>query len=1233
MTKSMVRSALFSSVSFLAPLVTVLLPKAALAQTVCTPTPTPTQTQISCVDGANTVVTGSTDTTTTVNPAVQGLSTTSAGNQTTTLNPGPDGDTISTNLLSTPGIIANSGGSLTLTAGSVNVHTTAPISNAVDLTGTSISTSLGNLTTDGTGSDGIVTNSTGNTTLTVGDISGLHNGGIGAFLTTTGSGNLDFSAGNIAVGFGQGLNATVGGSSTITVDDVSSAFSGITVTSSTGSIDLTSGNVSAIGSNAVSLSTAGAITYSGGDLSTQAADSVGLLINGGAGAIDVTVGDVSTQGLNSTGIDITGTSSIAIDSGNVSTAAPITDAVQLTGGTGSDGVVTNSTGDTTLTVGDISGLHNGGTAANLTTTGSGDLNFTVGNVTTGFGLGVVANVGGNATVTTGNVSVAGGDGVSVNTTTGSISVTSGAITTAAGDGIQTTSTTGNQTITVGGDISAGGAGNHGVNATATSGNIAINVTGGNVTTSTTGTSAIFLNSNGAQTVTIAAGRTVSAAGTTGTPGFAIFGTGPTLLVNNSGTLGTQVDGFAVFTGGVTTSTINNLAGGTMNGRVDLGTLVTTNDVVNNAGTWNTASLNRFYAGADAVNNLSGGVINTASGTTFDSLGTFNNAGTLNTTGTLGFTDTFTIGEAATNLSNSGTINLGVASSVSGLGNYSGTGTINAGAGSSMAGAGTFGNAGTINLNGPFALSGFTSVANTGRINLNTFTLTGPAIAFNNAGTIDTNGSAGIAGFTTMSNSGTLDLAAGTFTVPAALFTNSGTIIANQGLSTITGQTGFANSGTIDLTDGATNDILTINSDFVGSGASDLVIDAGSNAADRLVITGAASGTTTLDVNGVGTIITTPVLVVDTGTSTAGAFVLGSNAANPLIDMTLTRTGEDFFLTSAPNLVAFQPLQVGLVVPDMWYQSADAYTNYAALRRGDIADDGASGFSIWIQGYANRDRYGHEDVETVFGNSVLVDNRIHAGRHGLQAGVDYAPSGTLFAFGVTGGYEHAHANHRSLDGEVRAHAFDVGLYAQYGAPVGFYATLLAKEDWSQVHLTNRAFAIDTIGTPDAKSTGFEGEVGYRWHPTGAAVEVGAGLAYVHTSFDNFSSNGIDYDFDSSKSLRAKIGGRATLTSNSLRPFFDARLYHEFDGDADVTLLSGTVSDTVEANGRGTWGRLEAGIGGSGALAGTLAGWVDLGEMGLGVFYWEPAAVQSWTRYALGALDASHRFTAAMEAFRH
>jgi hypothetical protein len=242
----MVRSALLSSASLVIPAVsaTIFIPSEAAAQTVCTGSLNGSVIDIECADGADIVVTGTTESTTTVNGVPEGLSTNSAGAQTLTLHPGPDGDTISTNLVSTPGIIANSAGTLTLDAESVNVHTTAPISDAVNLTGTSISATIGNLTTTGTASNGIVTNSTSNTTLTVGDISLPHVGGTGALLTTTGSGDLDFTAGDIAVAFGVGVNATVAGNSTITVGDVSSAFTGITVTSTNGSIDRTSGDVS-----------------------------------------------------------------------------------------------------------------------------------------------------------------------------------------------------------------------------------------------------------------------------------------------------------------------------------------------------------------------------------------------------------------------------------------------------------------------------------------------------------------------------------------------------------------------------------------------------------------------------------------------------------------------------------------------------------------------------------------------------------------------------------------------------------------------------------------------------------------------------------------------------------------------------------------------------------------------------------------------------------------------------
>ena len=130
-------------------------------------------------------------------------------------------------------------------------------------------------------------------------------------------------------------------------------------------------------------------------------------------------------------------------------------------------------------------------------------------------------------------------------------------------------------------------------------------------------------------------------------------------------------------------------------------------------------------------------------------------------------------------------------------------------------------------------------------------------------------------------------------------------------STITGQTSFANSGTIDLQDGATGDVLTINSAFAGSGGSNLLLDFGGAAADRLVIAGAASGATTVNPTFVGGSLINlgGVLVVDTVSSPATAFVLGTVTGDtPLVDFSLVQSGQDFFLVSAPTRAAFDPWQ-------------------------------------------------------------------------------------------------------------------------------------------------------------------------------------------------------------------------------------------------------------------------------------------------------------------------------------
>ena len=299
-----------------------------------------------------------------------------------------------------------------------------------------------------------------------------------------------------------------------------------------------------------------------------------------------------------------------------------------------------------------------------------------------------------------------------------------------------------------------------------------------------------------------------------------------------------------------------------------------------------------------------------------------------------------------------------------------------------AGTDSFANSGVLNVNANTTLAGLETFTNSGRINLNTFTLTGPAVAFNNTGTIDTNGSATLAGFTSFSNAGTLDLAAGTFTVPAAPFVNTGTILADEGAATITGQTSFANSGTLDLQDGAVGDVLTINSAFAGAAGSNLLLDFDGATADRLVINGAAGGSTTVNANFLGgsLINLDGVLVADTASTAANAFVLGTVGGDtPLVDFSLVQEGADFFLISAPNAAAFNPLVVPGFAADLWYQSADEV--FAETRKPATT----IGFSFWGNGYISKDKYGDDnDSVTIEGVGFDVDRELETKRAGIQA---------------------------------------------------------------------------------------------------------------------------------------------------------------------------------------------------------------------------------------------------------
>lgn len=460
------------------------------------------------------------------------------------------------------------------------------------------------------------------------------------------------------------------------------------------------------------------------------------------------------------------------------------------------------------------------------------------------------------------------------------------------------------------------------------------------------------------------------------------------------------------------------------------------------------------------------------------------------------------------------------------------------------------------------------------------------------------------------NNNLLALNGGSFAlIGSTAFTNNGTIQVARGNTTITSDSALFNNGTIDMQNGLAGDVLTITNDYVAGATAALMIDVSENVSDMFVVNGQTTGTTALFVDAPEAINTSGILI---GTiepplemrSLAGdvsqsgmKFSLG-NQVTRLIDLKLEQIGNNLYLAAVPNALAFQPLLVGQVVRDTWYQSAGVYSAHAALLRGDLAATRRRPVGLWGQVYASQDRYGDRVTQSPFGEDVETDNRAHTERAGAQVGIDARLGNNVLA-GLTVGYQKAKADHRSLEGGVDTDGYNVGAFAQFGGSTGVYGSLLVKHDWSDATLTNNAFDTSS-GDPDFNSFGGELEAGYRWTSDAIRFDLGASMSHVKTSIDSFSAEGINYKFGSIESIRGNLDARAEFGNGKIAPFVNARLIHEFDGDSKLTLASGDEADTVNADGGRTWVRLEAGINGKGGSGPLLSGWAELGDVqGIGV----------------------------------
>ena len=353
-----------------------------------------------------------------------------------------------------------------------------------------------------------------------------------------------------------------------------------------------------------------------------------------------------------------------------------------------------------------------------------------------------------------------------------------------------------------------------------------------------------------------------------------------------------------------------------------------------------------------------------------------------------------------------------------------------------------------------------------------------------------------------------------------------------------------------------------------------------------MVNGNVTGQTVVDVNTIGLGVFDPdgiqfVDVTGAFTSAVGSFVIGEESANPLINFDVERRGQDFFLvTLLDPETAFIPLAATGLVREMWYQSADEVFAHTLTPSENV------GLSVWGEAYGGQRRTGETNSQTVNAVQYDADNNIEIDRYGFQAGVGYGFGAARV--GLTAGYANAQGDG---DGEFDASGFNIGLYGQYGGLTGLHAEALFKYDSYDVEFDGLFDGNDV----DGDSTGIDGSIGYRF-AVGIvpSLDVHAGLSHVWSDIDDVAAFGFGYEYDKLTSTRGRFGVRGNF-GGLYNPYLGATLYREFDGDGDLTITNGAFSSDLASTGKGTWGRIEGGIGGvSGTYGLNIAGWVDVGD---------------------------------------
>ncbi|AXB80424.1 autotransporter domain-containing protein [Novosphingobium sp. P6W] len=467
------------------------------------------------------------------------------------------------------------------------------------------------------------------------------------------------------------------------------------------------------------------------------------------------------------------------------------------------------------------------------------------------------------------------------------------------------------------------------------------------------------------------------------------------------------------------------------------------------------------------------------------------------------------------------------------------------------------------------------------------TVTGGSAHINNAGTLM--GAIHLGDFSdTFVNTGRFTATKDSdFGAGRDVFTNSGILSVSSGTGsaaraaiapvsiTFKGLERFDNSGLVDLRGGAAGDTLTLTGDYFGSGKAQLGLDLGKGVADKLVIQGAATGSTGIVLNqraSDATLLTKPIELVKAGTGTAASAFHMDVPDVGLVHYSLAYNAGSFGLTAQAGAPVYRLARIGEGAQAVWDQSAQAWSSHMAQLR----DDAQPGTHVWGQvygGVSNRDA-----SQSIDGTDYSLDYRQDF--YGFQVGVDLGGSvedASASVFGVTAGYISSRQNFEQ--GGDRA-AFDTVNVGAYGSVKrgAFFANALGQYAHHSIDAHGRV--LDWSDKTDGNSYGVQGEVGARLGSDKVFVEPLASLAWQKADIGGLDLLGQSVTFGNLDGLTGKLGARIGGTAKvfGTEAIFYARgtYVHQFDGKPAATLVSGGTSQDIEGRRMGDYGQAALGV---------------------------------------------------------